>query len=329
MADARYVVGIDLGTTNCVLAYVDTARWRPGAESAADRSARGAAARQARRGRGAHAAAVVRLLPAANEFKPESLALPWGQPEHVVGELARARGAEVPARVVASAKSWLCSVGPTRARRSCRGTRPRTSPRLSPVDAEAAYLRHLRAAWDASMPAPLAEQDVYLAVPASFDAAARELTVRSRRAGGPVGRAGSSRSRRRRSTPGSRTATVAWRQAVQRRRRRPGVRRRRRDHRSDARRGRRGGRQPGARAQGGRRSHPARRRQHGPGARPRRARAARRGGHGARRLAAARPGARLPRGEGAPARREGAGRRRRSWCSAARARSSAARYARR
>jgi molecular chaperone DnaK (HSP70) len=97
----------------------------------------------------------------------------------VLGELARARGAEVPARVVASAKSWLCSVGIDPNQPILPWNAPGDVPRLSPVDAEAAYLQHLRAAWDAVMPAPLDRQEVYLAVPASFDAAARDLTVRA------------------------------------------------------------------------------------------------------------------------------------------------------
>jgi molecular chaperone DnaK (HSP70) len=177
MAGARYVVGIDLGTTNCVLAYVDTHQVAAGAENPP-----------------LEVLAVPQLVkpgvveartqlpsfvyvPAANELKPESVALPWGQPEHVVGELARTRGAEVPSRVVASAKSWLCSVEADPRAPILPWNAPAEVARLSPVDAEAAYLRHLRAAWDASMPAPLAEQDVYLAVPASFDAAARELTA--------------------------------------------------------------------------------------------------------------------------------------------------------
>ncbi len=179
MAGARYVVGIDLGTTNCVLAYVDTHRAAAGAESPP-----------------LEVLAVPQLIkpgvveartqlpsfvyvPAANELKPESVALPWGQPEHVVGELARMRGAEVPSRVVASAKSWLCSVEADPREPILPWNAPAEVARLSPVDAEAAYLRHLRAAWDAGMPAPLAEQEVYLAVPASFDAAARELTARA------------------------------------------------------------------------------------------------------------------------------------------------------
>jgi molecular chaperone DnaK (HSP70) len=179
MADARYVVGIDLGTTNCILAYVDTRDVAAGAESPPV-----AVLTVPQLTKPGVIEARVRLpsfayLPATNEMKPESLALPWGQAEHVVGELARARGAEVPARVVASAKSWLCSVGADPSQPILPWNAPGDVPRLSPVDAQAAYLRHLRAAWDAAMPVPLAAQEVYLAVPASFDAAARELTARA------------------------------------------------------------------------------------------------------------------------------------------------------
>ena len=86
--------------------------------------------------------------------------------------------------MVASAKSWLCAVGVERDAQILPWGAPDDVPHVSPVEAAAAYLGHLRAAWDASMPAPLAEQEVYLAVPASFDAAARELTMRAADAAG-------------------------------------------------------------------------------------------------------------------------------------------------
>jgi molecular chaperone DnaK (HSP70) len=179
MPDARYVVGIDLGTTNCVLAWVDTRAIAPGEDTA-----RVEALRIPQLVKPGVVEARVQLpsfvyLPAPNEFPPESLDLPWGRAEHVLGELARSRGAEVPARVVASAKSWLCSVGLDPTQAILPWNAPDDVPRLSAVDAEAAYLQHLRAAWDAVMPEPLDRQEVYLAVPASFDAAARDLTVRA------------------------------------------------------------------------------------------------------------------------------------------------------
>jgi len=178
MADARYVVGIDLGTTNCVLAWIDTQAEidvdAPPVEVLALPQLVKPGVVEAR-----PQLPSFLYLPVAEEMKPESLALPWGMAEHVVGELARARGAEVPTRVVASAKSWLASVGVDPSQPILPWQAPDDVAKLSPVDAAAAYLRHLRAAWDAAMPAPLVEQELYLAVPASFDAAARDLTVRA------------------------------------------------------------------------------------------------------------------------------------------------------
>jgi molecular chaperone DnaK (HSP70) len=182
-SEARFVVGIDLGTTNSVVAWIDTT-----AETDADAPAVEVLA-VPQLVKAGEVATRDRLpsflyLPAEGEMSPASLALPWGRAERVVGELARGRGAEVPARVVASAKSWL-SV------RTADATAPLLPPaappdvaRISPLDASAAYLAHLRAAWDAAMPAPLAKQEVYLTVPASFDAVARELTARAAEAAG-------------------------------------------------------------------------------------------------------------------------------------------------
>jgi molecular chaperone DnaK (HSP70) len=182
---ARYVVGIDLGTTNSVLAWAEIA----GADADAPDVRVLAVPQLVKAG---EVAARDRLpsflyLPAPNDFPAKSLDLPWGRAERLVGELARTRGAEVPGRVVASAKSWL----------STRTADPRDAilpwgapddvPRVSAVDASAAYLSHLRAAWDAAMPAPLAAQEIHLAVPASFDAAARELTAAAAEAAGLAG----------------------------------------------------------------------------------------------------------------------------------------------
>ncbi|MBK7976127.1 MAG: Hsp70 family protein, partial [Deltaproteobacteria bacterium] len=95
-----------------------------------------------------------------------------------VGEFARRQGAQVPGRLVYSAKSWLSYAESTAPRRSCRGGAAEDVPRLSPVEASARVLEHVRSAWDHAHPeAPLARQDVVLTVPASFDEVARELTV--------------------------------------------------------------------------------------------------------------------------------------------------------
>ncbi|MCW5889662.1 MAG: Hsp70 family protein [bacterium] len=187
MADARYVVGIDLGTTNSVLAWVDT--------RAEDGDVDAPAVQVLQIPQLVSAGTVAErpqlpsfvYLPAAGEMKPEGLALPWAQATDVVGELARARGAEVPGRVIASAKSWLGAAGADPTAPILPWGAPDDVPKRSPVDAATAYLAHLRAAWDAAMPEPLAQQDVHLAVPASFDAAARELTVRAAEQAGLAG----------------------------------------------------------------------------------------------------------------------------------------------
>ncbi len=111
----------------------------------------------------------------------EAFADPWGDAPWCVGELARRRGVEVPARLVASSKSWL---GYARVDRTApilpwgADENDLELPRISPVDAAARVLAHVRHAWDAASPnAPLAEQELVLTVPASFDDVARELTL--------------------------------------------------------------------------------------------------------------------------------------------------------
>jgi molecular chaperone DnaK (HSP70) len=117
--------------------------------------------------------------PAGPEFPEGSLELPWpwGEP-YVVGELARWQGANVPGRLISSAKSWLCHPGVDRSAAILPWAAREDVAKLSPVDASAKILAHLRSAWDHQHPgAPLAEQEVVLTVPASFDEAARALTV--------------------------------------------------------------------------------------------------------------------------------------------------------
>ncbi|MFZ5444963.1 MAG: Hsp70 family protein [Myxococcota bacterium] len=126
-------------------------------------------------------------LAAAAEFPAGSLGLPWNPLLGLaVGELARTHGAKVPARLVSSAKSWLCH--PTVDRRApiLPWGAPADVTKVSPVDASAKYLEHLRHAWDRELGqgAPLTEQEVVVTVPASFDAAARDLTLEAAKAAG-------------------------------------------------------------------------------------------------------------------------------------------------
>jgi molecular chaperone DnaK (HSP70) len=177
---ARYVVGIDLGTTNCAVACADT----EGDGTIVPfpiRQVTGAGEVEAR-----PVLPSFLLLPTDSEVPPEAMTLPWAEaPGFTIGLLARERGADLPHRVVSSAKSWLCHTGVDRHapilpwRGVDTDPTPEEAARLvSPVEASSLYLEHIRAAWnDAHPEAPLEEQEVYVTVPASFDAVARELTV--------------------------------------------------------------------------------------------------------------------------------------------------------
>ena len=169
---ARYSIGIDLGTTNSVVAYTprdgDAPELRllpiPQIVAPGEIESR---------------SSLPSFLYLPPEGELEAYRLPWDadSPQYVVGEWARAKSAEVPQRVVAAAKSWLGHSRVNRHEAILPWQAPAEVRKISPVAVTEAYLRHLAAAWDAAMPdAPLADQHVVLTVPASFDPAARDLT---------------------------------------------------------------------------------------------------------------------------------------------------------
>ncbi len=175
--NSRFSVGIDLGTTNSVVSYLELSQCD-----------------------GEHAPLQVLPIPQLtspglvgekyqlpsfvyqaheSELAEGDIALPWDDsPEAVVGEIARQLGSKTPIRLVSSAKSWLCHSGV-----DCRSAilpvqSPEEVPRLSPFQASVDYLRHMRDAWNDQFPDdPLCDQELVITVPASFDPAARELTV--------------------------------------------------------------------------------------------------------------------------------------------------------
>jgi molecular chaperone DnaK (HSP70) len=176
-----YVVGIDLGTTNSVVAYVpaDGETASIAVLAIPQLTAPGTVEERA-------LLPSFLYLPAAAEFSPTALALPWGgSSDAVVGTFAQQRGGEVPDRVIASAKSWLSYGDRDRTAAILPWGSPDDVSKLSPVEVSSRYLAHIHAAWDRQFPgAPLAEQEVLLTVPASFDPGARELTVRAATAAG-------------------------------------------------------------------------------------------------------------------------------------------------
>ena len=175
-----YSIGIDLGTTNSALAF-----------------------REIEEGAGVRVAAVPQLtaanevaaepllpsflyIPGEKEFTAGSTALPWDpSPPWIVGRFAQRRGAEVSSRLVSSAKSWLSYTAADRTAAILPWKAAEGVTKISPVDASAAYLRHLRQAWEHEHPdRPFADQEVLVTIPASFDAVARELTEKAAEAAG-------------------------------------------------------------------------------------------------------------------------------------------------
>ena len=177
---SRYVVGIDLGTTNSAVTYIDTqaSPWKirvldvpqlvaPGEVEARD------------------------TLPSfhfqpvttsAGESQPvnASLQLPWDKKpsKYCVGVYARDETGKTSGRGIASAKSWLCHAAVDRTADLLPWQGANDVQRLSPVEVSSRYLKHIRHAWDAKFKSePLADQDVVITLPASFDEVARELTV--------------------------------------------------------------------------------------------------------------------------------------------------------
>ncbi len=212
LASPRYSVGIDLGTTHTVVAYAPLAVPK-GRAAGSDAIKLFAIPQLVSPG----AVDALPLLPsvryhaAPGELAPGNLTLPWDAvpeparataPENspsgnsvtetaiapvVIGQLARVLGAQVPGRLVSSAKSWLSHAAVDRTAAILPWGAPPEVPKVSPVQASADTLAHVRAAWNAQFPdSPLAQQDIVLTLPASFDESARALTLQAaHRAGLP------------------------------------------------------------------------------------------------------------------------------------------------
>ena len=179
---AKYIVGIDLGTTNSALAYCDVA--------ASDEESRIEICSIPQLINPNEVAERTLLpsflyIPGELDFPKGSISLPWEpEPKFVVGELARKRGAESPNRLVASAKSWLSYAGVNRTSPILPWQAPAEVPKISPVESSAQFLQHLCKGWEGGASGrqgeiALGEQDILLTVPASFDEEARELTRRA------------------------------------------------------------------------------------------------------------------------------------------------------
>ena len=171
---SRYIVGIDLGTTNSAIGFVDT-------EAAAPRIESLEIPQLVTAGKVGERPTLPSFvyLAGTHDVRPGDLDLPWtGDQDFAVGEFAREQGARVSGRMVSSAKSWLCHGGVDRTANILPWAAPDDVTQISPIEASSRFLIHLRAAWQQHFPAhPLGDQDVVLTIPASFDEVARELTI--------------------------------------------------------------------------------------------------------------------------------------------------------
>jgi molecular chaperone DnaK (HSP70) len=184
MATPTYIIGIDLGTTNSVAAYttVEQAAGRqPAIEIFQIPQLVDSGVVEKR-----EMLPSFMLVPGQHQVSEHATALPWRDDGPlVVGEFARHRGAELPDRLIASAKSWLCHTMVDRSQPILPWKSDLDADtKQSPVGASAALLQHIREAWDHTMAADdqrlrMEHQEILLTVPASFDAVARELTVQA------------------------------------------------------------------------------------------------------------------------------------------------------
>lgn len=187
--NSRFIVGIDLGTTNCSLSYIDI-------HDEARRVKQLPVPQLVAPGEVASDVLLPSFcyLPGPHELPEDALKLPWHQEQtHAVGRFAREQGSRIPERMVASAKSWLAHAGVARTNPILPWGGDLAEQMVSPVQVSRFYLEHLKNAWNASMGRKrdqdgslclLQDQQVVVTVPASFDEVARELTIQAARLAG-------------------------------------------------------------------------------------------------------------------------------------------------
>jgi len=176
----KALVGIDLGTTNTVVYWMD-------AEAEGARPEIFMTTQTVASGETAALPSLPSFvyLPDPKELPKGALALPWDKKaEACVGAFARSSAPSSPGKVVSSAKSWLCAQNVDRNAKILPWNRKQPERQLSPVEASSLILQHIRDAWNAEFAKGdeslfLERQETILTVPASFDAVARELTVKA------------------------------------------------------------------------------------------------------------------------------------------------------
>jgi molecular chaperone DnaK (HSP70) len=183
VSSPEFIIGIDLGTTNSIVAYTE-------AEVSEDTKPEikvlnipqiinpGVVEQR-------QILPSFIYIPGSHEISGSGLSLPWN-PENqaIVGEFARERGAEIPQRLISSSKSWLCNAQIDRNKPVLPWDSSGEISKMSPVESSALILQHIRDAWNHMMASDdvsrkIENQEIFLTVPASFDAVARDLTLKA------------------------------------------------------------------------------------------------------------------------------------------------------
>ncbi|WAJ70631.1 Hsp70 family protein [Catenovulum adriaticum] len=179
---SQYVVGIDLGTSNTALSYVINNEQSGEKIQVIDMPIPQVVAAGSVEEKPSLPSTV--YLSSGDELPQGALNLPWRTEENtVVGYFAREQGAKVPTRYIHSAKSWFCYSGIDPEKKLLPPNTPEKAIKQSPADIAKLILQHLIESWNEKVAKgdqqqALTEQEVTLCVPASFDARARNLTVK-------------------------------------------------------------------------------------------------------------------------------------------------------
>ncbi len=193
MLNPEFIIGIDLGTTNSIVAYTEASISEDPQHDDRKPEIRVLDIPQVISDGVVENRNILPsfiYLPANHEISDSGMSLPWNREnKKIVGEFARDRGAEVPQRLISSSKSWLCNVMIDRNKSVLPWDSPDDISKMSPVESSSLILQHIRDVWNHLMASDddrlkIENQEIFLTVPASFDAVARELTLKAARQAG-------------------------------------------------------------------------------------------------------------------------------------------------